>query len=86
MDANVLGRPIKLGYSQVDLIGYQLVSEQPAPGHPGQVLVRAEPASEAAARVFERLVKRRTKARRPPPPSPRKGRKGGKQRHGRKRR
>ncbi len=87
--ANVLGRVVDLGYTQVDIGGYVIASERAAPGQAGHTVVRLEPGSPESASVFERLVKKPSPAtRRPPPPPLRKGKRkrGGKKRGGKKRR
>lgn len=63
MGANVLGRTVELGYGQVDVIDFHIASEEPAPGRPGEVVVRIEPNSAETATVFQRLVKLPTEAR-----------------------
>ncbi len=77
--ANVLGRVVDLGYTQVDVAGYVIASEQEAPDQPGYTIVRLEPASPESASVFERLVKKPTNAQRRPP---RQVRKKQKRKHG----
>ena len=77
LETNVLGRTVALGYAQVDIVDYRIVSGQPAPDEPGHVVVRIGPSSEQAANVFERLVKQRTNGKRE---------RSGKKRGGKKRR
>jgi hypothetical protein len=59
---NFLGRTVNLGFTQLDLTEFKVVSEEPAPEE-GYVRVRIEPSSNEAATVFERLVKEPTVAR-----------------------
>lgn len=74
--AKVLGREVELGYTQLDLGSYIVTSERPA-SKPGYMVVRIEPGSDASASVFERLVKERTRSKRPPPPPRQRKRKRG---------
>jgi hypothetical protein len=83
--AEVLGRVVDLGYLQLELTDYVLVSDEPASKPTGYRTVRLEPRDEASAQVFQRLVKEKTKGTRRPPGSPRRtGNRGGKR--GRKKR
>lgn len=81
---SLLGQTVQLGYAQLDLAGYTVVSEQPAANQPGYTVARIEPASDEAAAVFERLAHEATAAKRRPPPPPRK--RGQRKRGGKKRR
>ena len=63
MGANVLGRTVELGYAQFEVVDFRIASERPASGRPGEVEVRIEPGSDAAANVFQRLVRQPTQTR-----------------------
>lgn len=74
--ANVLGRLVELGHTQLEVTGYKVASAKPAPGKPGYANVRIEPQDEDGEKVFERLSKEKMHATKRPPPPPRRGRKG----------
>lgn len=83
--ANVLGRLVDLGHTQLEVAGYKIESETPAAGQPGFVNVCVKPRDPEGEKVFERLSKEKTRAKKPPPPPPsrrrrKRGGKGGKKR------
>ncbi|MEA2493937.1 MAG: hypothetical protein QOJ29_1848 [Thermoleophilaceae bacterium] len=65
----VLGREVALGFTQLDIDGYRLVSATPTGS--GYSEVRLEPVEGSDGRLFERLSRKPTSARKPPPRPPR---------------
>ena len=71
ISATILGREVDLGYIQTNLAAYEIVSIEAVAAQPGQSDVRIVPTDSDAGDVFERLVKRSQRERKPPS-SPRK--------------
>ena len=80
--ANVLGRVVDLGHTQLEVERYKVESSTPAAGQPGYVNVCIKPQDPDGEKVFERLTKVKIRAtkRPPPPPGRHKGKRGGKKR------
>jgi hypothetical protein len=79
--ANVLGRVVELGHTQLEVAGYRVESSTPTVGRPDHVDVCITPRHSDGEKVFERLTKLKTLATKPPPPPPRRKRKRGGKKH-----
>lgn len=83
---NLFGRLVELGYTQLDIASYTLISATPASDQADHRVVHIESKSQDGEEIFERLVKQPTPARRPPPsPRRRRSKHDGKRRKKRKR-